>query len=81
MSEHLLLEVGDIIKIKPGSLLSTLPEGVPIHVVRVYVGPDGERQYSLDWPGKVSTISALMQYGADKFAVKLVRGPGEEQAG
>src|SRR5690348_11939077 len=78
-AEHLLLEVGDTIKIKRGSLLSSVPEGVPIAVTGVYIGPDGERQYLLDWPGKRSTISALMQYGVDKYAQKLVRGPEREE--
>lgn len=83
MAEHLILEVGDIIKISRNALLSTVPAETPLTVVRMIFGPNGdENQYALDWPGRTTHLSVIMQYGVDKYAKKLVSEPArEERAG
>lgn len=78
--EHLLLEVGDIIKIKPGSGLFSVPEDVLLRVILVATRRDGERQYWLDWPGRTTNLSIFFQYGVDKYAMKLMP-PDTKQAG
>lgn len=72
MEEHLVLVVGDVIKIKRGAMLF-LPEETPLRVIRILE----DEQYELDWPGKVARHSVLMQYGADRYAKKLL--PAEQE--
>lgn len=74
MEEHLVLVVGDVIKIKRGATLCRLPEEMPLTVIRIL----GDDQYELDWPGKTTLHSVLMQYGADKYAKKLL--PAEQES-
>jgi hypothetical protein len=68
--EHLILQVGDVIKIKKEKPLFTIPAEMPLTVVAILEGD----QYVIDWSGKEpGRICVLMQDGVDLYVKKLMR--------
>ena len=77
--EHLQLEVGDVVKLKSEAPLHGIPADTLLTITRVFYAGDGEMQYELDWLGKPTRYTVFMQYGADKYFKKLMRGPEEAE--